>query len=516
MQLPALELKKTLFTHLDNIVGPRGYSLRDADRLSYSRDSNFRAAIQAHYSHFENFPAIITWPENTKQVEMLVKTAIKHNLAITPFGGGSGVCGGAVPRTGGMVIDLKRMNHILRIDEDRLTVEAEAGIHGLQLEKDLNRHGHTLGHFPSSILSATLGGYLAARSAGQLSTKYGKIEDMIIDLEFVDGQGLVHQTSDISRNQHVDFTQAIVGNEGTLGLITKARLKIFPMAEKRLLRAVSFKSLSYGIDAMRRIMHTGLKPDVMRLYDELDTTLMFSGAKPKKMSLPDLPGLSEARNTIESALNYGGRYLKPWLYKFPRLVNTLGGLSWHGNVMILMIEGTSRQAERTLQIILGICQDMSARDLGEDLAQHWYEHRYSVAYKATTLFKEGAFTDTMEVSTTWDNLTNLYRGVTTALKGQCLVLAHISHVYTDGAAIYFTFVAPLSGLKSSLKLYDKIWQKALSVTQKQGGSISHHHGIGRLKKNHIRKEWEDASAIYLKLKSFFDPNAILNPDVLTQ
>ncbi len=86
MQLPALELKKTLFTHLDNIVGPRGYSLRDADRLSYSRDSNFRAAIQAHYSHFENFPAIITWPENTKQVEMLVKAAIKHNLAITPFG----------------------------------------------------------------------------------------------------------------------------------------------------------------------------------------------------------------------------------------------------------------------------------------------------------------------------------------------------------------------------------------------------------------------------------------------
>lgn len=514
IQMPASQLKKSFLVNLDNIVGPEGYSLRDTDRLSYSRDANFRSAISAHYSHFENFPSVVTWPKSAEEVAQLIKAAIKYRLAITPYGGGSGVCGGAIAYDGGMILDMKKMQKVLRVDEERLFIEAEAGILGWQLENELARRGYTLGHFPTSILCATLGGYLAARSAGQLSSKYGKIEDLVIDVEFVDGTGAIHRTADVSRSRGVDFTQCIVGSEGTLGLITKARLKLYPLPEQRLFRAVSFPTMAYGMEGLRRIMQTGIKPDVLRLYDELDSAIMISRKSQNVLGLQD----EEAGLSMPAPLKDALALLKSKALKLAfhghRLIHESVKLSWFGCALIIMLEGDPKLTLRQMQIILGIARDMDGKDLGEDPATHWYRHRYSVSYKAPKLFTDGAFTDTMEVATTWDNLAALYEGIRSALKPYCLVLAHVSHVYPEGAAIYFTFVAPLTGLKGSLKSYDRIWQKGLSTTQKFGGVISHHHGIGRLKSSHLREEWGEARELYLKLKGFFDPHQILNPEVL--
>lgn len=511
-QASDIKIKKGLVISIEAIVGRDGYSISERERLSYSRDANFRSAIKAHYASREDFPGIIVWPRSTVELSQIIKLANRFGVPITTYGGGSGVCGGAMGPAGGIVVDVKRMQRLLRIDQERLFVEAECGIYGLELEKDLDRNGFTLGHFPSSILVATLGGYLAARSAGQHSSKYGKIEDMIIDLEFVDGKGEVHRTSEVSRDRGLDLTQAIVGSEGTLGIITRARLKIFPKPATRRYRAIRFQKIEYGVETLRRIMQSGIQPDVLRLYDELDSMLMFSKSKAqtKSSSLidPFLP------STVKEALLGLKSHLMTFAFRSHRLLNTASRFSPSGCLLIVMLEGHSTIVEKQLDIIDVIAKAMGGDDVGEAPARHWHEHRYSVAFKASKLFQEGAFTDTMEVATTWDNLMTLYHGVHDAMTPLALVLAHISHVYNDGAAIYFTFVSPLNGLTRSLKSYDKIWQTALSSTQKYGGVISHHHGIGRLKSRYIRKEWGEAITIYEKLKIFFDPNGVLNPDVL--
>lgn len=513
MKIPNIEIKKRLLVYLDNIVGPKNYSFNSIDRLSYSRDSNFRSAIQAHYSKFENFPGLIVWPVTTDQVSQVIKAANKFQMFMTPFGGGSGVCGGGISYENGMMIDVKKMQKIIRLDKERLFVDVQAGISGLQLEKELARKGFTLGHFPSSIVCATLGGYLAARSAGQLSSKYGKIEDMIIDLEFVDGNGLVHQTSDVTRHRGFDFTQAIIGSEGTLGIITRARLKIYPLPQKRLYQAFTFSEVSYGLEAMRRIMQTGIKPDVLRLYDELDSAIMIF-KKEKQQQQQEHSLAVQTPKVFKDVVSFlKSKSLLLALYGHS-LVNEAVKFSWFGCALVIMLEGHPKIIEQQMKLIRKICEDLGAKDQGEGPARHWHKHRYSVSYKASKLFLDKAFTDTMEVATTWSHINALYDGVRKALKHECLVLAHISHVYAEGAAIYFTFVSPLTGLRSSLKTYDRIWKKALTAVQKYNGVISHHHGIGKLKTPHLKKEWGDAQQLYLQLKKFFDPHQTLNQSIL--
>lgn len=512
IQFPESNLKKSFLAHVQAIVGDPGFSQSPIDRLSYCRDANFRDAIGAHYSHFENFPSIIVWPETSEQVAQLIKIAQQFKIAVTPYGGGSGVCGGAIAYNGGMTLDMKKMSKVLRVDEERLFVDVQAGILGLELEKQLERRGYTLGHFPSSILSACLGGYLAARSAGQLSSKYGKIEDMTIDFKFVDGHGRIIRTSDVSRNRGLDLSQMIIGSEGTLGVITEVRLKIYPKPTQRRFKAYTFKKIEYGIEAMRRIMQSGLKPDVLRLYDPLDSALVFS-----KMSKSnkDLPSLSDNMpSTLKKALKKLESTSMHMAFRAHRLINESARFSWLGCIFVIMLEGHEKLMIQDEKIITAICKDLDAKDIGEEAAHYWYKHRYSVSYKASKLFNDGAFTDTMEVATSWDNLANLYFGVANRLKKHCLVLAHISHVYNEGAAIYFTIVAPLSGLKRSQSRYDKIWDEALNAVRIYGGILSHHHGIGRLKKAHIRQEWGEARHLFELLKAEFDPSHILNPEVL--
>lgn len=512
MNIPRTKLKKTFMRRIETVVGENNFSLKDTDRLNYCRDANFRAAIQAHYSTFENLPALVVWPQTADQVSAVLKLCREHKFAVTPYGGGSGVCGGAIPYNGAVIMDTKKMNRVLHLNKDKLVVEAQTGILGLTLEHHLNRNGCTLGHFPASILSASLGGYLAARSAGQQSSKYGKIEDMTLDVEFVDACGRIHQTADVSRSSGLDFTQMIVGSEGTLGVITRARLKIFPKPQHRVFQAFSFVELKDGVEALHRIMQTGMKPDVLRLYDPADSLLAFahlSGPTGKVFDLSRIvpAGLKKYLPDMTSSVF-------KLLIRSHRVVNDLTCYLNMGCVLVVMLEGHKKIILEELNIIRNICTGMKAKNLHAALAENWHRHRYSVSYQVSKLFNNGAFADTMEAATTWDNVMNLYEGVTGRLKLHALVLAHISHVYSHGAAIYFTVVAPLKGLDASLKNYDEIWQTAMDAVQEFGGVLSHHHGIGRLKRSHIRAEWGEAKHLYKNLKNYFDPENILNPEVL--
>lgn len=500
MILQAPKIKKNFLEKLESIVGPNGFSTKNLDRFNYSRDSSFKSTIRLKQGQLEPLPDAVCWPKNTDQVARLVVLCGSSGFPIVPFGAGSGVCGGTIAVKGGLVIDLKLLHRLIRVDAKNLTCTVECGMMGLHLEEELDRRGFTLGHFPSSILCASVGGYLAARSAGQCSTRFGKIEDMVLDLEMVTGTGEILQTREIRNTDGFDLNQLILGSEGTLGLITKTTLRIFPKSEHRTFSGFKFPNMEVGIEAIRRLLQTGLKPSVVRLYDPLDSSLM---------SLKDSP-----EGILDSVKKEAKFHALKALLTVPRGVQTLARFVPDECILILMHEGHPILVEEEKKICAEIGTDLGGKDLGEEPGRHWLKHRYSVSYNASPIFYAGCFTDTIEVATTWENLPKLYHGMRKTLASKALIMAHLSHAYPDGGALYFTFVAAVRNGAGQEKLYDLIWQKALTTCQKLGGVISHHHGIGRLKAKFMNEEWGEGVTLFESFKQLYDPKGILNPGKL--
>ncbi len=448
---------------LSSLFGER-LSTRKTDRIAYHRDLFPGAQLTVREGDVMYWPDAIVWPETVQDVAALLRLANERRIPVLPCGAGSSVVGGVVPVRGGVICDLKRMNRVVHVDEKSLLFTAEAGIIGEDLERELNAQGYTLGHFPSSIYCSTLGGWLATRSAGQMSTRYGKIEDMIVSLEAVCPSGRVIQTKATPRSATgPDIDQLLVGSEGTLGIITRATMRMHHLPEERRFMGVVFDSVEEGLEAIRLIMRTGVRPAVVRLYDTLDTALALSSL----------------------------------------------GLEVDGNLLILGFEGRKRLVETEMNIARRYLT--VGKDLGEEPGRWWYEHRYKVSYKQSIILSGTHMVlDTCEVGGTWSNILDVYHAVQKALDGYVTVLAHFSHAYANGINIYFSFVGD-AGEKPPVPFYEEMWKRALDAVVAAGGSISHHHGIGLLKAPWLRQELGSLFDVFVALKKELDPNNILNP-----
>lgn len=494
---------------------PGRVSTTPPDRAAYARDLWPRGLIGVAAGDPAPYPPdAVVWPTTTDEVAAIVKAAARHRTPIVPFGAGSGVCGGALPIHGGLVVDLKRMRRFLALDEQAGTATFEAGIVGEHLEHALNRRGWTMGHFPSSIMCSTYGGWLAARSAGQLSTKYGKIEDMVRRLTLVDGRGEVHE---LEAGGAPDLCQLAVGSEGTLGLITRATCTVARLPEARLLRGWAFPRVSAGCEAIRRLLQRGLRPAVVRLYDELDSLLhrterdeetVREGASLEAWLAMLTPkgraGVSDwKRRAISAAL------LRP------DLVNKLAGAvlpyARQGCLLIVGFEGERGLAEAEARAATLELERAGGRDLGPGPGERWLKHRYAVSFRMSKVFDAGAFVDTMEVATSWDRLLELYQAVRQAVSPLAFIMAHFSHAYPDGCSIYFTFAARGGSRAEAERKYDQIWRAGLAAATKVGATISHHHGVGLSKAPFMPEEHGEAMAIYRALKDVLDPHHIMNP-----
>src|SRR5262245_43112346 len=266
---------------LEAIVGPRRVSLRGVDLDTYARDMWPRLLL-AYRDGVKNAPRphAIVWPEHVREVVAVVKLARELRIPIVPYGGGSGVCGGAVPLHGGITVDTKRMQQVRSVRADELVCDVEAGLNGERFERELARRGYTFGHFPSSIYCSTVGGWLATRAAGQLSTKYGKVEDRVAGLTVVPGRGEIGETDGPNRAlRGPNWSQLILGSEGTFGIITSARLRVAPAPQLRVFRGFEIEDIPAGVEAIRRVLQKGMRPAVVRLYDELDTLLGAMGGE---------------------------------------------------------------------------------------------------------------------------------------------------------------------------------------------------------------------------------------------
>lgn len=503
--------KQELLRDLSRILRPDQVSVSPPDRLSYGRDSCSKGILWIRDNQVQYPPDAIVWPESAREVAKVLSYAGDRSIPVVPFGGGSGVCGGTWALRGGISLDLKRLNRVLKVDTARMTVRAQAGINGELLERELKRRNLTLGHFPSSIYVATLGGYLACRSAGQFSSRYGKIEDMVESMQAVLADGRIVELADVSECPgELDLKELFLGSEGTLGVVTEATLRVHPQPEREVFLGFAFANLDQGLEAIRKILQAGLEPAVVRLYDELDTKL-FSSYKQEGAEPSVLDGLSRALNPL---LHWAKDASLKLALKNPTLLKQAMKLLPSQCMLILGFQGAAELTQAQVAQARELCQERKAKDLGEGPGRYWLKHRYSVSYKLSPLFDAGFFADTMEVATTWDNLRPLYDQVREAISRHALVMAHFSHAYPEGCSIYFTFLAYRESESASRELYDRIWADALRACVAAGGTITHHHGVGLIKAAYMKDEWGQSMEWLLRMKRKLDPAGILNPGKL--
>src|SRR5918992_5462426 len=250
----------------------------DGERLdAYEADTYWKAIASRASGSPLGRPDLVVFAKSDDDVATVLRLANQFRVPVVPWGGGSGSQGGAVLTQGGIALDLNGLDRIVEVDEESLTVTAEAGVNGQRLEAELNQRGLMLPHYPASADLATVGGYVAARGSGVLSTRYGKIEDLVLSLRVVVPTGEVIDTVRVPRHAvGPELTQLFVGSEGTLGVVTRATLQLAPLPAARRFEAVSFPSVAVGVGAVRGAIARGLRPSVVRLYDEVATRRTLS------------------------------------------------------------------------------------------------------------------------------------------------------------------------------------------------------------------------------------------------
>jgi alkyldihydroxyacetonephosphate synthase len=358
------------------------------------------------------------------------------------------------------------MAGIADVDDRSLLVDVGAGTFGDTFEAELREsHGLTAGHWPQSIELSTVGGWVACRSAGQYSTRYGKIEDMTAGLEVVLADGTVMRTGGSAPRAATgpDLTQLFVGSEGTLGVVTAATLRVHPAPGAEARGAWAFTDFVAGLDACRRILRRGGAPAVLRLYDDRESRRTFE---------------------IENAA-----------------------------VLIVLDEGDAATVDASMRIWAEECG--GATRLDDALVQRWLDHRNDVSGLGTAV--EGGFVvDTCEVAGRWSVLPDLYRGAIDAVKavdGTWVASAHQSHAYTDGACLYFTFAGKPEP-DDAERYYREAWDALTGATLAHGAAISHHHGVGLNRDRFMAAALGPSIKVLEAVKQALDPNGVLNPGKL--
>ncbi|MCA9593513.1 MAG: FAD-binding oxidoreductase [Myxococcales bacterium] len=497
-----------LTRELAHVVPGARVSAAPSDRIAYARDLWPRRLIEVRAGRpAEHPPRAVVWPRSTDEVARVVRYCHERGIPIVPFGAGSGVCG-AVEPDASVVIDLKDMAGF-HIDAEAPLIDVEPGAMGITLEEDIQARGFTIGHFPSSILCSTVGGWLAARGAGQCSGLYGKIEDMVVSAECVLGDGEVVELQ--RRFGGPNMVPLVIGSEGTLGVITRTKLRLHRAPAARAYGAFSFPTIEAGWDALRVLFQAGLRPAVARLYDPIDSALMRQGTvKAPVVARPQ--ALPKKRSTrLVSVLRNALRA--------PRALNAVieaaEGNLLGGCTLVLVFEGESEAAHSDLERATLLCRELDGALLGEGPARRWFQHRYGVSYRQSPVFRLGAFSDTMEVAAPWSRLADLYDGVRHALGEHVLVMAHLSHAYPDGCSIYFTFSGVGKDDDDALAIYERAWRDALGAAIAAGGTLSHHHGVGRSKAPRLGEELGFGVELIRRVMRAWDPAGICNPGALT-
>lgn len=413
--------------------------------------------------------SVIVHVTTTEQVQDVMRIADASDIAVTVSAGRSNVTGSALPVSGGIVLDVCGMNQFIGFDEESQIVEVEPGVFGDNFEERIqSEYGMTMGHWPSSYAISTVGGWVACRGAGQLSTHYGKIEDMVYGLDVVLANGELVSVGNSARAAvGPDLLQLFIGSEGTLGVITRIRFKLHRLPDYGRAIAYGFTSFAEGLEACRQILQQGATPGALRLYDNLESGLQFS--------LPET------------------------------------------NVLLVADEGAKESVEAGLAISAGICAETGTKLDGDAIFERWLDTRFLTGKSAEGFARSpGLVADTLEMIGKWTSLPAIYDEVIAALNavpGTLAGSAHQSHAYVDGACLYFSLRGDVEVDKRA-EWYRAAWDAANEVILRHGATLSHHHGVGLLRAPYMEESLGTGFGVLRTIKTALDPKNLLNPGKL--
>lgn len=450
-------------------------STRLPELAEHARDWWPLAMRWALQSQVPRLPVVVASPRNTEEVQRVVRICAAHDVPLTVTAGRSGVSGASIPMFGGVVLDINELQGVVSVDRHSGVVEVLAGTFGPDLEREVAKHSLTVGHFPQSFDISTVGGWVACLGAGQFSTRYGKIDEMVVGLEVVLANGNIIRTGGAPAAAHgPDVSSMFIGSEGTLGVITRVWLRAHDTAPVRRKAAYFFPTFSDGVRAMREAIRADATPAVLRLYD-----------------------------AIESQRSHGG--------------------DGKNSTLIVLDDGEQEIVDATLAVVDRCARRHGAVSATEDRVDHWLAHRNDTS-GLQALTHKGFVIDTMEVAAPWSNMDDVYARVcaaVSAVPGARSISAHVSHSYLDGACIYFTFVGQISSrdindatTAEHQALYLAIWNAAQRAALNGGGNLAHHHGVGLNRGRFMRDAMGEAFNVLVAMKQALDPQDLLNPGKL--
>lgn len=420
-------------------------------------------------------PAFVVWPGTVEEVSAVLHLANVLKFPVIPVCGGAGIARETLME-GTVTLDTKRLNKVLEIDGTNLMVRTQTGIIGQELEWELNGKGYTLAHQPQSQFCSGLGGYLAARSAGSFSTKYGTAPDMVLALEVVLPNGKVMRTKPFPKSAAgPDLNRIFLGAEGGLGVITEATLIIHPLPEAQVNRGFMLPNMHAGFEAVRKIMRRGLRPASVRLSDEPETEMMYH----KK-----------------------------------------------GSQLILTFDGFEELVELEEREAMKIVMDEGGEDLGREVGDRWWDHRYTYVYPSDKNLNDpvvkayqgkavGSVFDTAGPFTKLEQVHDEMQKAVSQIKGT-VFMAHFTHWYKTGGMMYpFVYNDNISSPEERPEMFYQLQRAAMSAVKKVGDcTINHHHGVGFRLGGFMKDEYGPVGhEMYQNIKKAIDPNNIMNPGI---
>ena len=467
-------------------------------RVRHARGQSLPDWLDMHSGNVDTFPDGVALPKSSEEVRELLDYASIKNLTVIPYGGGTSVVGHINPEqseTPVLTIDMGRMNSMLNIDIESQLATFGAGTPGPIVEKELKKHGYTLGHFPQSWELSTLGGWVASRSSGQQSLHYGRIENMFAGGKIETLKGTLDIPTIPASSAGPDVREMILGSEGRMGIITEITIRITPLPEEEKFQVIFFPSWDVGIGVARELIQQRVALSMVRLSNPLETTsLLYMGAG------SDSSGVA----ALEKSLSEKG----------------IGS----GKVMMTIgVTGTARHCKEAYQLAIDHCNAHGGIPDESGIGDNWAHGRFRAPYLRDPLGSEGYAADTMETAVDWSKVSKAAENIESAIRTglsdegeQVHVYTHLSHVYGQGSSIYTTYLFRLGDTyEKGMGRWIKLKQAGAEQIVAIGGTISHQHGVGQDHKRYLKSEkGELGIAAINNLCELFDPKGQMNPGKL--
>jgi alkyldihydroxyacetonephosphate synthase len=460
-----------------------------AARVVHARGKSYPDLVRQRAGDCTGAPDAVLTPRDHDEVRAVLEACAGAGVAVVPFGGGTSVVGGLEPLRGGfdalVSLDLGALDALESLDERSQVAVVGGGMRAVELEAALGERGFTLGHYPQSYEYVTIGGCAATRSAGQASTGYGRIDELVVGARLAAPAGDLDLRAQPASAAGPELRRVVVGSEGVLGAITRVAVRVRPAPEITRYEGWVFPGFGAGVEALRRLEQGGASPDVARLSDEVETRLGL--------------GMSGLRGVRAAALQ---AYLR-----------TRGVAG--GSLAIVGWAGPDEPVRVRREAAVEALRDAGGVALGQPAGRAWVRSRFQGPYVRDELMDRGVLVETLETATTWAQLFTLYRAVGDALRDHApLVACHISHLYPTGASLYFTFMAR-ARRGEELAQWAQVKGAACEAIVAAGATITHHHAVGHDHARYVGAEVGDTGVAALRaLKRELDPAGIMNPGKL--